>query len=88
MFSVDVQTKPAFTFAKGVALPIKNIIIYVIYVIYVGRQGNPRGYDITPDGKQFIIMLFAAEAQSNPQTQQIYVTLHWFDELKQRVSSK
>jgi hypothetical protein len=49
----------------------------------------PRGYDITPDGKQFLVMLPPSEAESNiRQLQQIHITLDWFEELKKRVASK
>jgi serine/threonine-protein kinase len=78
MMSVDVQTNPTFTFGEPSALPIKGIITN-------GGPGNPRGYDITPDGKNFLVMLPAAEAESNQRLNEIYITLHWFEELKQRV---
>jgi dipeptidyl aminopeptidase/acylaminoacyl peptidase len=82
LVSVEVQTTPTFTFGKPTTLPIKDII-------FNGGQGNPRGFDISPDGKQFVVMLPASEAESNQRaTQQVYVTLHWFDELKRRVSAK
>ena len=45
-----------------------------------------RNYDITPDGKQFLVVVPASSTQSEPrQTQQINVVLNWFEELKQRV---
>lgn len=69
IFSVDVQTQPSFVFGKPTPLPIEGII-------HNGGVGLPRGYDITPDGKQFVVMLPASEAESTArQTQQIYVTL-------------
>jgi serine/threonine-protein kinase len=76
LWSIDVQTKPGFTFGKPTALPIKNIIIN-------GGQGNPRGYDIGPDGK-FVVMVPAVDNQASQQTQQIFTTLHWFEEVKQK----
>jgi hypothetical protein len=79
--SVDVQTKPAFTFGKPAPLPIKNFA-------YNGGQGSPRGFDITPDGKQFVIMQSAGERAAVEESPQIFVTLHWFEELKQRVGTK
>ncbi|OFW29070.1 MAG: hypothetical protein A3H97_15870 [Acidobacteria bacterium RIFCSPLOWO2_02_FULL_65_29] len=82
IMAVDVQTQPSFVFGKPTPLPIKGIL-------HNGAQGMPRGWDITPDGKQFLVMLLASEAESNQgQVQQINVTLNWFDELKQRVPSK
>jgi hypothetical protein len=47
---------------------------------------EPRPYDITPDGKQFILMVLRDPAESPDRTtQQINVVLNWFEELKQRV---
>ena len=77
-----MQTQPSFVFGKPIPLPIKGIQDS-------GGQGLPRGYDITPDGKQFVVMLPASEAESNQrQVQQIYVTLNWFEELKQKSKPK
>jgi serine/threonine-protein kinase len=77
IMSVDIQTKNGFSFSNPQALPIKRIMVN-------GGEGLPRGYDIFPDGKQFIVMLDPAENDS-PQRQQINVVLNWFTELKQRV---
>src|SRR5262249_2035985 len=80
--SIEIQTQPSFTFGKPTPLPIDGILTN-------GLAGMPKGYDITPDGKQFLVMLPQSEAESNTrQLQQIYVTLNWFEELKKRVASK
>ena len=82
ILSIDVQTQTSFAFGKPTPLPIDGILTN-------GGAGMPRGYDITPDGKQFLVMLPPSEAESNTrQLQQIYVTLNWFEELKKRVASK
>jgi eukaryotic-like serine/threonine-protein kinase len=79
--SIDVQTQPSFVFGKPMPTPIDGILAN-------GAAGAPRGYDVTPDGK-FLVMLSPAEAEaSTRQIQQIYVTLDWFEELKQRVATK
>jgi eukaryotic-like serine/threonine-protein kinase len=81
IFSIDVQTQPSFVFGKPTPLAIDGILAN-------GGAGMPRGYDIAPDGK-FVVMLPLSEAEtSTRQIQQIYVTLNWFEELKQRVSAK
>jgi hypothetical protein len=73
--------QPSFVFGKPTPLAIDGILGN-------GGAGMPRGYDITPDGK-FVVMLSLSEAEtSTRQMQQIYVTLNWFEELKQRVSAK
>ena len=73
--SVDVRIEPRFTFGKATPLPIEGII-----------NPGPRGYDITPDGEQFLVMF--PESQPDPgkaPPEQIQVILDWFEELKQRV---
>ena len=82
LWAVDVQTQPTFTYSQPVELPIKRIL-------HNGAPGMPRGFDITPDGKQFIVMLAPSEAEANQVARrQINVTLNWFDELRRRVPNK
>jgi eukaryotic-like serine/threonine-protein kinase len=79
IFSIDVQTQPSFAFGKQKPLPVEGFILN-------GGAGMPRGYDITPDGRQFLVMLPPSEpASSIDRPPQIEITLNWFDELKQRV---
>jgi hypothetical protein len=76
--AVDVRTEKSFAFGNAVALPIEGII-----------NPGPRPYDITPDGKYFLVMY--PQSQTNPvkaPPDQINVTLNWFEELKQRVPVK
>ena len=73
--AVDVQTQPTFAFQKATRLPIDGIL-----------STGPRSYDITPDCKQFIVMLPQSATDSGKApADQISVTLNWFEELKQRV---
>jgi Tol biopolymer transport system component len=48
MFSVQIQTQPAFAAGAPTALPITGFI--------QNPGNNRRQYDITPDGKQFLMM--------------------------------
>ena len=73
--SVDVQTVPAFTFGKPVPLPIERAIL----------GGPGRNFDITPDGKQLIVVRPSTESRDDSLSRQIHVTLNWFEELRQRV---
>ena len=74
---VDIQTQPAFSFSKSAPPPISGVVQDI---------GAPRNYDITPDGKQFIVVLNAEENQnSQSSTLQINVVLNWLEELKQKV---
>jgi len=74
IISVDVQTQPSFTIGKITPLPVQGIVF-----------NGPRGYDITPDGKYFVVMLPKAQAEpGRTPPDQINITLNWFEELKQR----
>lgn len=76
LWSVDVHTQPNFGFANPTKLPIDKI---------VQRANSVRPYDITPDGKQFLIVYRDSSTPDQPSQQQIRITLNWFDELKRRV---
>jgi len=74
---VDVQTRPGFTFSEPKPLPIE----------IENTQGRP--YDITPDGKSFLVMRRAAEpATTERALPQINVVLNWFRELQEHVPVK
>jgi eukaryotic-like serine/threonine-protein kinase len=76
--SVEIRTDPGFVFGKVMPLPIEG---------FVGD--GPRPYDVTPDGKAFVMMVPKTSATpERPQAEQINVTLNWFEELKQRVPVK
>jgi len=79
LYSVAIRTQPSFSFGNPVPLGIKGMI---------QRVGNWRDYDITPDGKQFLVMLPPGTTDLDmPQTPQVQVVLNWFQELKQRMSA-
>jgi eukaryotic-like serine/threonine-protein kinase len=73
-FVVDIQTEPSFTFGKPSELPIAGTLHDV---------NGPRNYDITPDGKQFVVVMPASQAETSQPSTQISVVLNWFEELKQ-----
>ena len=77
IISVDVRTQPTFAFANPTQLPVVPVL----------RPGGIREYDITPDGKQFLVVTFGAgsEPSEKPAQPQFRITLNWFEELKQRV---
>ena len=78
---VDVQTEPSFTFGKPTPLPIEGTIHPV----------SQRNYDVTPDGKQLLVVLPAASTRGDSPTrptQQINIVLNWFEELKARVPGR
>jgi len=67
--------QPTFAVLKTTPLPVKGIL---------SNQGRG-GFDITPDGKSFVVMLPQAADPGKAPAAQINITLNWFDELKQRV---
>jgi len=75
LMAADVQTRPGFTFTEPKPLPIE----------IESTAGRP--YDITADGKQFLVMQLAEE-QGVKTSPQINMALNWFQELKQRVPVK
>jgi dipeptidyl aminopeptidase/acylaminoacyl peptidase len=78
--AVDVRTQPTFGSGKAVALPIEALF----------NSPLARNYDVTPDGKQFVVITPAvASTDSNrSSTPQINVVLNWYEELKRLVPMK
>jgi Tol biopolymer transport system component len=68
MMAVDVQTSPGFRAGSP-------------KVLFHGTYGN--SYDVTPDGKRFLMIKPPAAAQAP--RDQLTVVLNWFDELRRRV---
>ncbi len=70
-----LQSQPSFVVGRPIPLPIEGIV----------RTGS-RTYDITPDGKHFVVMFPKSEANPDKAPRdQINVTLNWFEELKAKV---
>jgi eukaryotic-like serine/threonine-protein kinase len=82
LVSTTVTTQPSFSLGNPVQMPIEGWIQF--------GQGSARNYDITPDGKQFIMVYPAAQTQSPDRRAalQIQVVLNWFEELKQSAPVK
>ena len=75
IMSLDVQTRPAFSFGKTTPLPIDVI-----------STTGGRPYDITPDGKYFLILQSKSQAPADTAPpDQINITLNWFQELQRLV---
>ena len=73
--SVEIQTQPSLVVGKTTRLPINGFVSSAV-------AGS---FDMTPDGKQFLVMLTRfAETATNP-ANEIKFTLNWFEELKQHV---
>ena len=82
LYAVDIRTETSFSAGKPSTLPFAGII---------QRPRSQRNYDITPDGKQFLVVLPAsAQEQTNLSFRppQINVVLNWFRELQERVPAK
>ncbi|HXG89162.1 MAG TPA: protein kinase [Vicinamibacterales bacterium] len=80
--AVDVQTQPTFNTGNVVVLKI---------VARFNTTGRGRNYDVTPDGKRFVVATSADGASpdaTRPSTHQINAVLNWFEELKAHVPSR
>jgi len=78
---VNVTTQPSFTFGNPTPLPAVPA--------FGNNPSAPTNYDITPDGRRFIIMTRAGQSPSGaPTMPQIHVVLNWLEDLKARVPSR
>src|SRR5262249_18207856 len=81
LVSVKIATQPSFTFGNPTPISVDGII--------PSAGGAVRDFDITPDGKYFIVVKAAGLAQSDSRTPlKIQVVLNWFRELQDRVPVK
>jgi hypothetical protein len=48
----------------------------------------PRSYDVSPDGRRFLMLKDSAAGDLNATPVSMVVVEHWFEELKQRVNGK
>jgi serine/threonine protein kinase/Tol biopolymer transport system component len=86
--AVDVETEPAFSFKES------RVLFRVPYVSYAARvwgqiENNP--WDISPDGKRFLMMKrlqSTGEGAGEENPRKINIVVNWFEELKQRVPVK
>jgi hypothetical protein len=76
LFAVDIQTTPAVSAGPPTELPIAGALHPI---------PGLRNYDITPDGKRFLVVLPAKNDATKAATAQINVVVNWFEELRQRV---
>ena len=66
-----MRTERGFVAEKITPLPIEGIV-----------TTGPRSYDITPDGKHFLVMVPTSPTEARPALRdQINITLNWFEEL-------
>jgi serine/threonine-protein kinase len=71
LLAVNIRTQPTFTSTAPEKLPVTGFI--------QPRGTYRRQFDITPDGKQFLVMTPAA-----PSVAQIDIVTNWFDQLRRR----
>ena len=78
LFSVTVQTGTSFSFSKPSLVPLPPGVL-------LGTT-SARNYDITPDGKQFVVVMTIPQAAPAQRlNQQIDFVQNWFEELGRRV---
>jgi hypothetical protein len=79
--SVNVTTQPGFTFSSPVAVPRASLL--------ERGPGFERIIDMLPDGKRFVGVMTAGQAEAGTASvPTIQVVEHWFEELKTRVPVK
>ena len=79
MMGVTVETEP--TFSVG----IPEIRVEGDYVFYAGVNG--RNWDISPDGRRFLMLKNVGQSGEDAPPPQITVVQNWFDELQRLVPS-
>lgn len=67
MYSAQIRTQPSFEASEPVAMPISGFV--------AGGVNTRRQWDMTPDGKQFIMIFFKQEIRSLPK---------WGDDVRSR----
>jgi serine/threonine-protein kinase len=79
---VGIKTMPSF--ALGDSVPVPNSLGIVSNDVHF-----PRNMDISPDGKNFFVLVCADKPQTGAcAAPQITVELNWFEDLKQRMSGR
>ena len=78
--AVEIQTQPTFTIGNRTVVPIEGF--------YSPGYLGERNYDVSPDGKQFVVITLPetrSREGTRPPATQIEGVLNWFEELKARV---
>ena len=83
VFAATIRSAPTFSIVSRSSLPIPRVNLPEFSV----RIASSRSYDITPDGKQVIIVT-PERPGDKPSPPQINVAVKWFEELKARVPTK
>jgi Tol biopolymer transport system component len=81
LMSVNVQTDTSFSFSKPSPVPLPM-------GVQLGTT-SARNYDISPDGKQFVVVMNVPQATpSQRSSQQIDLVQNWLADLNRRVPVK
>src|SRR5262249_42060876 len=75
MMAVDIETKPALRAGKP------TVLFEGRYEASSSYRQPGTGYDVSPDGKRFLMIRASGE---QPATTQVQVVQEWFEELKRR----
>ena len=76
LMRVGITTEGALRWTDEQVLPMKAFQVFLGY----------RDYDITPDGRRFLMIVPASPAGSGETPPQIHVVLNWHEELKRRIA--
>jgi hypothetical protein len=72
-FAVTIQTRPTFGFTNPVSVPRRFAVAF---------PGNPRPYDLLPDGR--FVTVGTATGPGEQAAPQMHVVLNWFEELTRK----
>ncbi len=75
LMAVPIQTGPPFKVGNAVPAGPKDIVMPI---------PGSRNFDVTRDGKQFLVVVLGDTKTNAPPRQQINIVLNWFEELRQR----
>jgi len=82
VIAVSVETEPVFKAGKP-----RELFRGSYYTENVGQAALPM-WDISPDGKRFLMMKEISSPSTGESPRKINVVVNWFEELKQRVPTK
>jgi Tol biopolymer transport system component len=79
LMRIAVRTTPTFS---PVAAPVEVLVNPVVTALFAN-------FDITPDGKNALVILpRSGKSSSRPSAQQIHVVVNWLEELKAKVATR
>lgn len=76
-YEITIRTGPTFGFTNPIDVPRRFAVAF---------PGNPRPYDVLPDGRIITVGVAGDSGTQGPPP--IQVVLNWFEELKRKLPSR